>query len=208
MMSDSSAACEIADRLKRGDRDALAAVWSESRGRLLRLIAFRMDRRLQGRIDPDDVLQESYLAAASRLESYAQSPMSPFVWLRMMVLQTLIDLHRHHLRTEKRDAAREADILAGCSGTSASLAAFFVGSMTSPSQAAARAETLEQVERAIDVMEPLDREVLAMRHFEELTNSEVAEVLGIQQKAASMRYVRAIQRLKQVLARFSGLFEG
>jgi RNA polymerase sigma-70 factor, ECF subfamily len=202
---------ELAERLKRGDRDALAKLFAQHRERLWRMINFRMDRRLFGRIDPDDVLQEAYLAAAGRLEHYdSDSPFSPFVWLRMILMQTMIDIHRHHLGAQMRDADREI----GRPGnrypqtTSVSLAAQFVGQFTSPSQVAVRAETLNQVEQAVAAMEPLDQEVLALRHFEELSNSEVAEVLGIQQKAASIRYVRALKRLRSVLSQMPGFFEG
>ncbi len=202
---------ELAHRLKSGDREALAALFPQHQKRLWRMVNFRMDRRLQGRIDADDVLQEAYLAAANRLEHYRDDPTSsPFVWLRMLVLQTLTDVHRHHLGAQMRDADREVD-LRGCRyplSTTASLAALLVGSMTSPSQAVARAEMLDQLERVIEAMDPLDREVLALRHFEELGNSEVAEVLGIQQKAASIRYIRALKRLQGILSQTPGLFGG
>lgn len=200
----------LSSRLKRGDREALAALFAEHRDRLWRMVSFRMDRRLMGRVDPDDVLQEAYLAAASRLEHYGDGSFSPFVWLRMIVMQTLTDVHRHHLGTQMRDADREV-LVGGCrypQTTSASLAAQFVGHFTSPSRAAVRAEMLTQVEQAVAAMEPIDQEILALRHFEELTNSEVAEILGIQQKAASIRYVRAIKRLRGVLSHVPGFFEG
>jgi RNA polymerase sigma-70 factor, ECF subfamily len=201
----------LACRLRSGDREALAELFSQHRERLWRMIHFRMDRRLLGRVDADDVLQDAYLASAARLEHYANEPsLSPFVWLRLVVLQTLTDVHRHHLGAQMRDADREV-ALRGCrypQTTSASLAALLVGNVTSPSRAAARAETLDQVEQVVATMDALDREVLALRHFEELGNSEVAEVLGIQQKAASIRYVRALKRLKAVLAQMPGLFEG
>jgi RNA polymerase sigma-70 factor (ECF subfamily) len=201
----------LAGRLKCGDREALATLFSQHRERLWRMVNFRIDRRLLGRVDADDVLQETYMAAAARLQHYGgDASLSPFVWLRMVLLQTLTDVHRHHLGAQMRDAQREVD-LRGCRypmSTTASLAALLVGNMTSPSQAAARAETLDRVEQAIEAMDPLDREVLALRHFEELGNSEVAEVLGIQQKAASIRYVRALKRLRAVLSQMPGLLEG
>ncbi len=124
-------------------------------------------------------------------------------------MQTLTDVHRHHLGTQMRDAGREVGRPGWgyAQSTSASLAAQFVGHFTSPSQAAARAEMLGQVEQAVAAMEPLDQEVLALRHFEELTNSETAEVLGIKPKAASIRYVRAVKRLRGVLSEMPGFFE-
>jgi len=201
----------LTDRLKRGDVEALAALFAEHRERLWRMVSFRMDRRLLGRIDPDDVLQEGYLAAAQRIGHYGNdSSLSPFIWLRMVLMQTLIDIHRHHLGAQMRDADREV----GLHGhrypqtTSVSLAAQFAGKFTSPSQAAAREEMLCRLEQAVAAMDPLDQEVLALRHFEELTNSEVAEVLGIRQKAASIRYVRALKRLRTVLSQMPGFLEG
>jgi len=207
----------LLERLKLGDREALAAVFAEHHGRLWRAVSFRMDRRLLGRIDADDVLQEAYLAAGQRLEHYVADPSpSAFVWLRMIVMQTLTDLYRFHLGAQMRDAGRETNLRSVPAAhawhnpqtTSVSLAALLVGQLTSPSQAAARAETFDQVERAIAAMDPLDQEVLALRHFEELSNGEVAEVLGIGQKAASIRYVRALKRLRAVLAEVPGFFEG
>jgi RNA polymerase sigma-70 factor (ECF subfamily) len=197
-------------RLQSGDRNALAALFSQHWERLWRMVNFRMDRRLLGRVDADDVLQEAYLAAAARLEHCRDdaSP-SPFVWLRLIVLQTLTDIHRHHLGAQMRDPDREIDLI-GCRypvSTTAALAAQLMANATSPSQAAVRSETLAQVEQVIAGMDPLDREVLALRHFEELGNSEVAEVLGIQQKAASIRYIRALKRLRAILAQMPGLFD-
>jgi RNA polymerase sigma-70 factor, ECF subfamily len=201
----------LADRLKHGDREALAELFSQHRERLWRMVNFRMDRRLYGRVDPDDVLQEAYLAAAGRLEHYSNdSTISPIVWVRMVLMQTLTDVHRHHLGAQMRDADREVAIHGwhNSQTTSFSLAAILMGRLTSPSQVAVRAETLDKVERAIAEMDAIDQEVLALRHFEELGNSEVAEVLGIQQKAASIRYVRALKRLKAILSQIPGVIEG
>jgi RNA polymerase sigma-70 factor, ECF subfamily len=200
----------LTDRLRSGDIEALGALFSQHRERLWRMAGFRMDRRLLGRVDPDDVLQEAYLAAAQRIKNYGEdSSLSAFVWLRMILMQTLVDIHRHHLGAQMRDAGREIGQLGRYpQTTSASLAFQFVGKFTSPSQAVVREETLLRVEQAVAAMDPLDQEVLALRHFEELTNSEVAEVLGIQQKAASIRYVRAIKRLRAVLSQMPGFLEG
>jgi RNA polymerase sigma-70 factor (ECF subfamily) len=201
----------LACRLRQGDQEALAVLFSQHRDRLWRMVNFRMDRRLLGRVDSDDVLQEAYLAAAQRLGHYRdESSDSSFIWLRMVVLQTLTDVHRHHLGAQMRDADREVDLRGwhNPQTTSASLAAILLGRLTSPSQAAARAEMFDEAERAISTLDPLDQEVLALRHFEELSNSEVAEVLGIQQKAASIRYVRALKRLKAVMSQLPGFSEG
>jgi RNA polymerase sigma-70 factor (ECF subfamily) len=201
----------LANRLKHGDREALAALFSLHRERLWRTVNFRMDRRLLGRVDADDVLQDAYLTAAARLQYYRnESAASPFVWLRLIVLQTLTDVHRHHLGAQMRDADREVDLCGFHypTSTTASLAALLVDNLTSPSQAVAREEMLDRLEQVIAAMDVLDREILALRHFEELGNSEVAEVLGIQQKAASIRYVRALKRLRAILSQTPGLLEG
>ncbi len=198
-------------RLKSGDDGALAELFSKHRQRLWRMVNFRLDRRLQGRVDAEDILQEAYLAAAKRVHHFTEeSSASFFVWLRMIVMQTLIDVHRRHLGAQIRDAGREIASPGGAYSqtTTVSVVAGLVGHLTSPSHAAARAEASAQLETALEAMDPIDREVLALRHFEELTNSEVAEALGIQQKAASIRYVRAIKRLKGVLYQLPDLFSG
>ncbi len=201
---------QLISRLERGDELALADLFSRHRDRLWRMVNFRLDRRLAGRVDADDVLQEAYLDAAQRIHHYLEdSSKSLFVWLRLVVSQTMIDIHRRHLGAQMRNAEREVSMNrpAYTQATSVCLAAQLLGAMTSPSQAAVKAEMTKQVEEALEGMDPIDQEVLALRHFEELTNSEVAESLGIQQKAASIRYVRAVSRLKDVLKRVPGFFD-
>jgi RNA polymerase sigma-70 factor (ECF subfamily) len=188
-----------------GDETALAALFSQHRDRLWRMVRVRLDRRLIGRVDPDDILQEAYLAASSRIAHFDRDDApSFFIWLRLIVGQTMVDVHRRHLGAQARDATREVSIHAGGypDATSASLAGGLVGALTPPSLAAVRAETIQRLEASLEVLEPIDREVLVLRHFEELSNGEVAEVLGIKPKAASIRYVRAVARLKTILERF------
>jgi RNA polymerase sigma-70 factor (ECF subfamily) len=200
---------ELVTRLLEGNEEVLAELFSQHRDRLWRMVNFRLDRRLAGRVDADDILQEAYLAASKRIRHYLENPsQSFFVWLRLITRQTLVDVHRRHLGAKMRSAGREtANRPRYPMATSISLVAQLLGSMTSPSQAAVKAEMTRQLEVAIEEMDPIDREVLALRHFEELTNSEVAEWLDIQQKAASIRYVRAVTRLKDILARVPGFFD-
>jgi RNA polymerase sigma-70 factor (ECF subfamily) len=174
------------------------------------MVNFRLDHRLAGRVDADDVLQESYLAAAKRIDYYSAGGFdSPFLWLRVVVQQTMIDIHRRHLLAQSRDAGREVAIFATYpQATSETLAIHLVGDWTSPSQAAARVEMVDKVQAAIATMNSVDQEVLALRHFEELTNAEVAQTLGIEPKAASLRYVRALRRLKEILADLPGVLDG
>lgn len=185
------------------DARRLAEEFSRQRDRLWRMVRLRLDRRLVGRVDPDDILQEAYLDAAKRLGHYspAASP-SLFVWMRLVVGQTLLDVQRRHLGTSMRDAGRDVSIHGAAPGaSSASIAGELAGQLTSPSQAAARIEMEGMLMAALDGMSPTDREIVALRHFEELDNGEVAEVLGLSVKAASIRYVRAIGRLRAILER-------
>lgn len=181
---------------------ALADLFSRFQPRLDKMVRFRLDQRLWGRVDPADVLQEAYLEAAARLDAYLARRDAPvFVWLRSMTEQVLINVHRRHLGAKIRDARAEVSMYRKPSGqaTSFCLAARLIGNLTSPSQAAIREEMIDQLRKAFDTMDPIDREVLALRHFEELTNNEVAEILGLQKAAASNRYVRALKRLKTVM---------
>lgn len=192
----------IRQRLGTDAEGVLAEEFSRNRDRFWRMVDFRLDAALAGRVDPDDVLQEAWLAATQRVEYFLQNEsLSMFVWLRLIVQQTLIDVQRRHLGAKKRDVYRERSIHADrwSQNTSVSLVAKLLGTYTSPSQAAVRDERAAQLREAIDQMDEIDREVLALRHFEELTNSEVAEVLGIQETTASNRYVRALRRLKVIL---------
>ncbi|HEX3656719.1 MAG TPA: sigma-70 family RNA polymerase sigma factor [Pirellulales bacterium] len=198
-------------RLKAGDNTALADLFSVYRGMLRRMIELRLDPRLAGRLSASDVLQEVYLDAAQRVRHFVARPEMPFVvWLRIVTGQRLVDLHRQHLGAQRRDARNEVSINQGgmLSASSMCLAEQLVGRMTSPSQAAARLEAIGKLETALEQLEPIDREVLALRHFEELSNRETAEILGIEPSAASKRYLRALERLKTISAKIPGLLDG
>ena len=197
-----SAIDDLSQRLSQGDRDALAELFTAYRDRLSQMLHFRAPAQLAGRLDIDDLLQESYLAAERRIDAFEHTDEhGPFVWLRLITLQTLTDQCRRHLTAQRRDAGRERSIHARITrpgATTASMANLLIGEWTSPSGVVMRAEAIQQLEDAIDRMEPIDREVLALRHFEVLSNTETAAVLGITPKAASIRYVRAIRRLKDI----------
>ena len=158
MTGNSSVGIEQLDRrLRGGDMQALAELFSRERERLWRIIHFRLAEPLRGRLGPEDVLQEAFLAASQRLNHYAESPAtSPFIWLRMIVNQTLVDLHRQHLGAQMRDAVREVslDSVPYAQATSASVAIQLVGAFTSPSGAAARADAFSLVQAAIEQMDP------------------------------------------------------
>jgi RNA polymerase sigma-70 factor, ECF subfamily len=199
---------ELIERVARGDEAALARMFSFYHDRLWRIVNFRLDRRLRGRVDADDVMQEAYLNAAQRMDKFLYDhPRSLFIWLRMIVTQTLVDVHRRHIGAQKRDASREFSVNSGWSTTSTSnsLSFHLLGHLTSPSQAAIRAELSDQIDQALAGMNEIDREVLALRHFEELTNIETSQVLEMSEQAASIRYIRAISRLRKVLEVLPGL---
>jgi RNA polymerase sigma-70 factor (ECF subfamily) len=197
-------------RLADGDPQALAELFARYRDRLRRMVKLRPERRLQGRIDASDVLQEAYLDMAQRAPEYAANPTMPvFLWLRLLTGQRLLMLHRQHLGTKMRDAGQEVSLYRGAlpQASSVSLAAQLLGRMTSPSLAAVRADMQVKLQEALNGMDPIDREVLTLRHFEELSNSDTAAVLGLQKAAASNRYVRALKRLKEVLSSMPGFFD-
>jgi RNA polymerase sigma-70 factor, ECF subfamily len=206
MMDDSDDVRALVARLQAGDQLALGELFSHYRDRLGRMVQFRLDGRLKGRVATSDVLQEAYIDALKRLPHYQAAPGMPFLlWLRWVTMQRLVEVHRQHLGARMRDAGREVVFDAGGSlAASSEKIAEFIGDLTSPSMAAERAEGMEQLRAALDGLEPADREVLALRHFEELSNQEAAAVLGIQPAAASKRYVRALERLKGALEKLQG----
>ncbi len=210
MAQDLDDSSELVNRVIRRDETALAELFSRHRDRLWRIVNFRLDRRLRGRVDADDVLQESYINTAKRIDYFLQdASRSIFVWFRLIVNQTLIDIHRRHLGTDRRNASREFSIDSGWSSdsTSFSLSFHLLGHLTSPSNAALRAELSKQLDTALSMLSAVDREVLALRHFEELTNVETAQVLDMSEQAASLRYVRALARMKKVMSNIPGFLD-
>jgi RNA polymerase sigma-70 factor (ECF subfamily) len=204
---DRSETTRLIEQAVRGDQRALGKLVGRHRERLRRMVALRLDHRLQGRVDPSDIIQEACLDAARRLPEYQKNPTMPFfLWLRLLAGQRLVDEHRKHLGAAARDAGREISLYRGAlpQTSSAALAAHLLGRLTTPSQAAIRAERKIRLQQALNSMESIDREILALRHFEELSNGEAAAVLGLDRSAASKRYARALIRLKEILASMPG----
>ena len=201
---------ETADLLRHavaGEEGALRELFSRNRDRLKRMVHLRLSRRLAGRVDDSDVLQEAYLEVARRLDEYVREPKLPFfLWLRQMTALKLAEVHRRHLGTQLRAADREVTLHRGGLplADSVSLAAQLLGTLTTPSQAAIKAETRLLVQEALNGMDPIDREVLALKHFEQLSTSEIADVLGLSKAGAGSRYLRAIKRLRAILSRIPG----
>lgn len=207
MPQESSEDDELLRLAAEGDPESWEALVGRSRPRLRRMVDFRLDQRLRGRVDPSDVLQDAYLEAWKDLGGYLREPRMPFfLWLRSVADSKLRELHRHHLGTRMRDPRREVAIRGGATPetTATAMAAELLGDLTRASEEAVRVEIKLRLQEALDTMDPLDREVLALRHFEQLSPAETADVLGIKVKAAGMRYVRALRRLKGILGGLGG----
>src|SRR5712691_3107438 len=169
MENNSGDTIDLLQRARAGDPQALNDIFARHSDRLRRMVELRLDWRLQARLDASDVIQDAYLEVARRLEEYLREPRLPlFLWLRLVVGERLTWLHRHHLGTHMRDAGREVSLYRGAvpMASSAALAAQLLGKHTSPTQAAVRAERMLRLQEALNTLEPVDREILSLRHFE------------------------------------------
>jgi RNA polymerase sigma-70 factor (ECF subfamily) len=192
---------ELLERTGAGDRSARGALLQRHRERLKRMVGLRMDARLAARLDPSDVVQEVLAEANRRLDDYLRTRPLPFYpWLRQIALDRLADAHRRHLRAARRSVAREEAALAGLpEGSAEELAARLVGSGTGPSEAVRREEVKRRVQAALAALSEQDREVLVLRHLEQLSARDVAAVLGLTEAAVKSRALRAMQRLRTML---------
>lgn len=188
-------------RARAGDALALSELLGESTPKLVRMVDLRMEQRGRRRFEPDDVVQDALIEATRRFGEWCAQDRFPFhVWLRLLTAKALARAQRRHLQTQKRDAGREGELEDGRTSVSAARAAdWFASTQTSPTQAARRAEVREKVLAALAELDDLDREILALRHFEQLTNDEAALELGIEPAAASKRFSRALQSMRPVL---------
>jgi len=187
----------------------LADLFTQHRNRLRSMVQLRIDRRLRARVDPSDILQEAFLEASERLDEYVRDrPMPVFIWLRWLTARKLVDFHRH-LGVGKRSPAREVSLERGWGPPSQTwaMAERLLGHELSPRQAAMQAEAKARIEEALERMDEVEREVLALRHFERLSSREAAEVLGIRHDAARKRYLRAVEKLREILVEMPGVGE-
>jgi RNA polymerase sigma-70 factor (ECF subfamily) len=206
-MTDAFDLDQLTERLRAGDAAAAGELFAAYRDRLKKMVRLRLDHRLRRRIDDSDVLQEAFLDIRKKADEFAARGMPAYLWMRLITAERLLVLHRHHLGAQMRDAGQEVSIHRGgpLAATTHSLANLLLGRLTSPTQAAIRAERQLRLQEALNGMHPIDREILALRHFEELSNAESAAVLGLTKQAASNRYIRALKRLKEILSALPGL---
>ncbi len=198
---------EIVERAAAGCREAIAELLEHYRPRLRRMVALRLDPRLASRVDASDVIQDGYLDAMRRLEEFIHDPSVPFyIWLRFLVIQRVQEQHRRHLGSAGRDIGHEVSIYrCAMPGVSTgALAVRLLGNLTSPTKAAVRAERKIRLQEALNTMDPLDREILVLRHYEQMSNAEAAAALDLNFKAASKRYTRALERLEEILNSLPG----
>ena len=204
MWPESEETQELIVGAQRGDGDAVNRLLERHREAVRRMIEMRMDRQLQRRVDASDIVQDVLIDANRRLNGYLENPQLPFhLWLRQMAQDRLIDAHRRHRVAAKRSMDRERPLVArpGPDRSTMELAAQLCDSEKTPAAAAEWNELQARFCEALDQLDEQDREVVLMRHFEKLTNSEVAQALDLTPPAASMRYLRAVRRLRTVLAR-------
>ena len=201
MWPDSSETRDLLDRVAGDDPSAEERLWERHREPLRRMIGSRLDRAVGRRVDASDVVQEVMLKASGRLADYLKSPSLPFhLWLRQIARDHVIDAHRKHRVAGTRSVDREAPTAASFADRSSiELAARLRDPSPTPAAEALRRELERRFQEALGVLDELDREVILLRHFEQLSNGETARALGLSEPAAGMRHLRALRRLKAIL---------
>ncbi len=194
------------ERARAGDPDALFSLFQAHEPHLRRMVEIRLEPALRRRVDAADVVQEAWIAAVEKFPGWCERDALPFhVWLRLVTAETLMRVHRRHLGAHKRDALRESSRITDSrpSVSAVALADQFVTSATTPTQAVERDEVRTLVQAAIEELDDIDREILALRQFEGLSNDEAAAELAIDPSAASKRFLRALLRLRPALQKLS-----
>jgi RNA polymerase sigma-70 factor, ECF subfamily len=198
---------ELLVGVKNGDDDAVNRLIERHRGAVLRMVQMRLDQKIRRRVDVSDVVQDVMIDASRRLQDYIANPVMPFhLWLRHIAKDRIIDAHRRHRVSQKRSVDREQGLaVPGADDHSTmDLAAHLCDGELTPAAVATQREMAQRVEAAITELGEQDGEIIIMRHYEQLSNQEVAQALGLSEPAASMRYLRAVRRLREMLAGESG----
>ncbi|MEM9369191.1 MAG: sigma-70 family RNA polymerase sigma factor [Planctomycetota bacterium] len=194
----------LIESARSGDLDAVNQLLDRHRGGIRRLVELRLDRKVQRRVDVSDVVQDVMVEASGRLDKYLDDPVMAFhLWLRQIAWDHIIDTYRRHRVSAKRNMDREQPLNTGgdqVDESSVDLAIQIQDPAMTPAAVATQREIAGRVEAAIDLLDDHDRDVILMRHYEHLSNLEIAEVLGLNPPAASMRYLRAVRRLRTILA--------
>jgi RNA polymerase sigma-70 factor (ECF subfamily) len=195
--ADSEETRTLLGAVQTGDPQALGRLLTRHQAYLERFVELRLDQRLRARFDPADVVQEAQLEAVRRLPRYLEQPRLPFrLWLRQLAHDRLLNLHRDHAGTARRSVDREVALP---EGSAAQFASQLLAAGSSPSHHLTRQELAQRVRQAMARLAEADREVLLLRHFEGLSNPEVAALLGLSPGAVSKRYGRAVLRLHEFL---------
>jgi RNA polymerase sigma-70 factor (ECF subfamily) len=192
-------------KARQGDATAREKLLARHRGRLRHLIAYRLDPRLAARVDPSDVVQEALTDASRKLSDYLERrPLPYYPWLRQLALERLLKLHRRHISAQKRSVTREEELIPPLPDESAFELAGHPTSRGQPLSHLMRIELSQRVQSALSQLEPRDREILVLRHVEQMSSREMAAVLGITPGAARVRHLRALQRFQCLLGQEMG----
>jgi len=192
---------ELLSGAKRGDDEAINHLMERHRDALRRMVQRRLDQKIQRRVDVSDVVQEVLVEASRRLQVYLENPVMSFrLWLRQIARDRIIDAHRRHRASARRSVDREQAMVARSPDESTiNLAAQIYDREITPAAAATQHEICEIVESVISQLADQDREIIEMRHYEQLSNQEIAQALNLTEPAASMRYLRAVRKLREML---------
>lgn len=193
---------QLLDGIREGKDGAADRLLERHRDPLRRMIEMRMDQKIKQRVDASDIVQEVMIEANRRLQKYLENPVMPFhLWIRQMARDRLIDAHRRHRGSEKRSVDREKAMVApgAMDRSTIELAAQLCDAEMTPAEAATMKELHQRFQNAIEELDENDREIVIMRHVEQLTNQDVAAALDLSEPAASMRYLRAIRKLRTLL---------
>jgi len=199
---DGEVTAELLNNVRGGQAVAVEELMDRHRNSLRRMISLRLDQRLMQRMDVSDVIQDVLIEANRRLTDYLGNPVIPFhLWIRQIAKDRIIDAHRRHRVSAKRSIDREQPQpgKGPFDQSTIELANQFRDQALTPAAAATQRELAQQIESAVQLLRDNDREIILMRHYEQLNNQEIAQSLGLTEPAASMRYLRALKRLREII---------
>ncbi len=201
MWPDSPITQELLTKAKQGEQHAVDQLLARHREPLRRMIDMRLDKAIARRVDASDIAQEVLLEASRRLRDFLNKPDLPFhLWLRHIARDHIIDAHRRHRKAQRRTVDREQAMhAANADRSSVELIAELIDRELTPATAALRKELQDRFQTVLSTLDEDDREIILMRHFEQLSNQEVAATLGLTEPAASMRHLRALRKLRELL---------